>query len=230
MKLHNFFIEQSLGDLGETVVTDHALLNQWNRVLRLHVGQQVVLLNNSGFQFLSNIVSLNHDEARLTVLSKEKNKNIPRRELWLYMSLVKKDKFEWVLEKGTELGVTHFVPVLAERSEKKSFDEVRARKIIKEAAEQSGRGTLPVLHETIKSESISAVVPLAAFHLDGTPVPKEILEGAAPLGVLVGPEGGWSEKEITFFKGENIPIYCLGTQVLRAETAAIAACVRLLTN
>ncbi len=141
---------------------------------------------------------------------------------------MKKDLFEMIVQKATELGVTHIVPVVSERSEKKSINDERLKKILTEAAEQSLRSRLPTLHP-IKSleEALSDVIvsPRAvrvALHTSGEPHLRETLN-SPDVSLFIGPEGGWSESELTLFKEHSVKIFSLKAPVLRSETAAIAA-------
>jgi 16S rRNA (uracil1498-N3)-methyltransferase len=148
----------------------------------------------------------------------------PAREVYLFSSLIKKDKYEWVLEKCTELGVTHFVPVLSARTEKKDFNQERGKKIIKEAAEQSGKSKLPNLSEPRPLdkalEEFSGIANVA-LHLGGETF-KTIDPQSYDIGIWIGPEGGWSDAEIELFRQHSVPIATLGPQILRSETAAVA--------
>ncbi|MBX4198161.1 16S rRNA (uracil(1498)-N(3))-methyltransferase [Candidatus Parcubacteria bacterium] len=251
MRLHRFFIEEQLRNKREITIFDEEVIHQWKDVFRLRTGNQLILLDNSGFEYIAEVVLLAKGKAELKIIDSSANTNDPKREVWLFASLIKKDNFEWILEKGTELGVSHFVPMLSERSEKKNLNIERAEKIIKEASEQSGRGIMPELHEVtdlgdlmtaeIREKLGIEVLPMIAFdpqgekfdlarHLEAR-LPSSLqrqspstMLGATnpPVGVLVGPEGGWTPKELELFKLHNIPIYNLGPQILRAETAAIA--------
>ena len=143
-------------------------------------------------------------------------------KIHLYLSLIKKDKFELAIEKATELGVSSITPVIAERSQYKQVREDRLKKIVKEATEQSGRTTLPKISPT---ETVEEVVvkhqDVLVLHMDGTPL-SEISIGE-DVSMLIGPEGGWSEKELELFKEKNVQVVSLPFGVLRAETAAIVA-------
>jgi 16S rRNA (uracil1498-N3)-methyltransferase len=230
MKLQRFFIKQELKEGNEVNINDVDFVHQIFHVFRKKVGDEVVLLDNSGFEFLAEIVSLNKKEVSLRILNKKKVLNICKNEVVLFASLIKKDKFEWVLEKCTELGVSKFVPVISERSEKKGLNIERARKIIKEASEQSERGIMSEICEPITLES--ALKDLSgeaiALHLTGEIFNTEKLKSSKKLGLFIGPEGGWGEKDIELFKKNNIPLITLGSQVLRAETASVAGCAKLL--
>ena len=230
MRLHNFFIEQKIGDQKEITIDDSSLLNQWRHVFRLNTGASVVLLDNSGFEYLAQFTELTYLEAVFAILEKRKNKFLPKKEIFLFQALIKPDKFEWILEKGTELGVSHFRPVITHRAMAKKLNLARARKIITESAEQSGRGTLPALYEPMKLEELLSTYqfPYVAFDPLGKPWTHKDFEKTSALGILIGPEGGWSEQELKLLRDKNIPIISLGTQILRAETAAIAVTSLLL--
>jgi len=223
MRLHRFFISKEIGDSREITIHDSDLEHQLRNVFRFTTGGQVILFDNSGNDFHVLISAFGKGSVTFGIIRKSESKNIPSRELYLYCSILKKDNFEWVLEKGTELGVTKFIPLVSDRSEKKNINYERAEKILKEASEQSGRSTLPVLEKiTSLDEVISLDIPLFAFHLDGDVFTIEHTHTFSPLGVLIGPEGGWTEREIHQFKQQSIKVYSMGNTVLRAETAAIA--------
>ena len=142
----------------------------------------------------------------------------------LFCSLVKKDNFEWVLEKGTELGVSGFVPILSERSEKKNLNMERGKRIIREASEQSGRGVMPNLYgvHDLSRALETFDMDFVAFDPTGKPFDKDDIMKGGRIGILIGPEGGWSGSELELFRQKDISVYSLGTQVLRAETAAVS--------
>src|SRR3989338_8447494 len=230
MRFHNFFISEKIGDQTEITIDDSDLLNQWRHVLRFNTGASVVLLDNSGFEYLAQFVELTYLKAVFSILEKRKNKFTPKKEIFLFQALIKPDKFEWILEKGTELGVSHFRPVITHRAVAKKLNLPRARKIIRESAEQSGRGLLPSLYEQMKFEELVSTYkfPYIAFDPLGKPWTHKDFETTNALGVLIGPEGGWSEQELALIREKNIPLISLGTQILRAETAAIAVSSLLL--
>lgn len=223
MRLHRFFIEQKIPESGEVMITDKDLIHQWGKVFRLKASDRVIIFDGTGFDYVSEIVSLNKNEAVLKVVEKIKNENVPKKEIHLFQSIIKKDNFEWVLEKGTELGVSYFHPIISERSEKKNINFERAGKIIKEASEQSGRGSLPILGELIDlKESLGNDFPSIAFHPTGDKFDRSNFEKEKIVGIFIGPEGGWSDRELEIFKEKGIKILSLGPQILRAETAATA--------
>lgn len=228
MRTHRFFVNVPLS-AGKTMEIENPdLINQWRNVFRFKVGDRVILFDGSGFDFLCDIANLTKQNATFSILQAEKNTAVPKREVLLYCSLVKKDKFEWILEKGTEIGVSHFIPLLSERSEKKNLNFERATRIIVEAAEQSGHAVLPVLQPVISLKDAIQTLSAPAVVFDVVGAPFLGVSSKKSVAVFVGPEGGWSDNERKFFEEKNIPSYTLGTMTLKTETAALAAAVILL--
>lgn len=224
MRLHNFFIKQEIGNNSTILVDDSDLLNQWRNVLRLNTGSLVILFDNSGFEFTAQFMELTYLKAELVVVEKRKNKFSPKKEIFLFQSLIKSDKFEWILEKGTELGVAHFRPVLSQRSVAKKVNLERAQKILIESSEQSGRAVLPTIEEPVSLEKTLTNLPATAIVFDPSGAPFQNSATLVPksVSVFVGPEGGFTDQELQMFKLKNIPIVSLGSQILRAETASVA--------
>ncbi len=227
-KLQRFFVENKLNKGEDLLISDTNLVHQLFHVFRKKKGDHIILLDNSGFEYLAEIFSINKKEIEVKILDEKEVKNIARNKITLFASLIKKDKFEWVLEKCTELGVSKFVPIISERSEKKGLNIERANKILKEASEQSERGRIPeicepiTLKKALKDFNSKAVV----LHLEGQQFNEKEFEG--DLGIFIGPEGGWGEEDIKIFEENEIPLVCLGSQVLRAETASVAICAKIL--
>lgn len=148
--------------------------------------------------------------------------------LW---SLLKKDKNDWIIQKCTELGVSHFVPVLADRSEKTGFNMERATKIAIEAAEQCGRSDIPGIREPIHIETaineLIGSVSLCVCEQSDENINNN-LDNNNHIGVFIGPEGGWSDNEKSLFKSAELKHLNLHDFTLRAETAAVAAVTKLL--
>jgi 16S rRNA (uracil1498-N3)-methyltransferase len=261
MRIHRFFIEQTLPSHGPVQIEDVDVVHQWRNVLRFQVGQEVILFDNTGLEVRGVIESITNRVAQVNILE-SKDRSIRsagvgsglensgqhgKPAIYLYLALAKRDSFEWALEKGTELGVSGFVPVVSERSEKKTVRIDRSQNILKEASEQSGRVTVPTisepftLNEALQDVTKQSSVPdqngssrAFSFVLDPRgnvfemgEVKKEIEEICGSqtqrVNIFIGPEGGFSPAEIGLFKQYRIPVYTFGEQVLRAETAAVAA-------
>ena len=243
MRLHRFYIETELVVGNDVVISDEGLIHQLKDVFRLsEKGKDILLFNGSGGEFRCGIVSLNKKELVLHVIEeREKRSNREDKkgiEVWLLAALIKKDNFEWVIQKATELGVSHIVPIISERSEKKDLNMERAQKILIEASEQSGRVTLPMLntpeHLDVVLERLAnqdeEKMNFLAFDPSGKQFEISDKGNSKKAAILIGPEGGWTEKELEIFRSKNIPIYDLGSQILRAETAAVAVASLLMLS
>ena len=198
-------------------------INQTKNVLRLKVGDTIVIFDNSGFDFKAQIEKYTKDSVTLSIIDKVRNSVGLERETWLFASIVKKDKFEWIIEKATELGVSHIVPLISSRTEKKEINSERLLKILVEASEQSGRATIPVLHDVLTlSSAISKYqdVKAIAWEPAAEKVSRDDLKEV--IGTYIGPEGGWTLDELELFKTNKIVLKSLGPQVLRSETAVVA--------
>ncbi len=221
MRLHRFYIEENLRVKDELTLRDDGFIHQLRDVFRLSADDRVILFDGQGIDYIFDIKMLSKKEINLEKVSEEKS-FIPEQKVTLLMSLIKKDNFELVLEKGTELGVTHFVPVVTERTLLKNLNIERAEKIIKEASEQCGRGDLPTLGKIMDIETVLREYPdLIAFDITGGK--SQVSSDKSQVEILIGPEGGWSDKELEMFRDKNIKLYKLGNTTLRAETAAIVA-------
>ena len=228
MRLHRFYTAELIGLRKEITINSAEFTNQIRRVFRLKTGDSVIMFDGSGSDYECAIVEMDKESITLHVTGVIQSRFMPSREVHLYAAIVKKDTFEWIVEKATELGVTKIVPVMAERTEKKSLNMERLNKLAVEASEQSGRGSVPVISEIMEleasvEEAISNLGNTIVFHTEGEAFSVVGISSASALNVFIGPEGGWSPKEIELFHRKKIPIRCLGNQVLRAETAVVAA-------
>jgi 16S rRNA (uracil1498-N3)-methyltransferase len=148
----------------------------------------------------------------------------------LAKKLFKKDNNELILQKATEAGVSNFVPILSERSIKTGFNLERAHKIVIEASEQCGRSNIPEVREPIHLEKALEQYRehLTFLVCQQEKSPDLKLKDSEKYGLLIGPEGGWSESELAFFEKNEFQHIALGDFVFRAETAAIVAVSKLL--
>ena len=241
MRLHRFFVSENIGDKNEIAISSTELVNQIQHVFRLKKNDAVIIFDGSGFDFECIILNYLKDNILLKITKKIQSHYIPKKNIYLCAALVKKDTFEWIVEKATELGVTNIIPIMAERSEKKSLNEVRLKRIAIEASEQSGRGNVPIIDGIISLEEILKRIntiiqkkEVYIFHTEGEVFSKyfdakneqkseQKISNDKDIFILIGPEGGWSSKEIEMFHKNNFNTYCLGNQVLRSETAVIAS-------
>ena len=222
MKVHRFYVGDKFALKKDFWVHEQALIWQWNKVLRFREGENLVLFDGVKTDRLYKLVALKQNEAHLQLITEQQRKT-PEKHVYLFWSLLKKDNNEYILQKATELGVSTFVPLLTERTIKKEFNHERAQKIVLEAAEQCGRSDIPHVREPIHMqkalEEYSGKIKIYVCHQGNTNI--KITD--EKVGFIIGPEGGWSDSELSIFKEKNLEHISLSEFTLRAETAAIIA-------
>lgn len=235
MKLQRFFIDPGVINGKEIILSDKDTVNQIKKVLRFRVGDNAVFLDGFGKEYISVIKEISNLVIKGEIIENRQNQNEPELKITLYQALCKKDKFEWVLQKGTEIGISEFVPIITERTEKLGLNVERAEKILKESAEQSERGIIPKLLEIKKFVEIISNLPkdnqIILLDRSGKNIKHFSLSSFHfPLNIFVGPEGGFSESELKSAKEAGVKIVSLGSRVLRTETAGLVAAAILLNK
>lgn len=228
MRVHRFYVSD-LELKHDFWVHDVALLWQWNKVLRFKVGQQVILFDGHDKDRLYKLADISKTEAHLQLVT-DMERVVPRRHVYLLWSLLKKDNNDHILQKCTELGVTNFVPILSERSVRTNFNMDRANKIVIEASEQCGRSNVPTVRDPIHLEkALEQYKDHVEFIVFEKGEETELkLDDSKKYGLLIGPEGGWSDTEKELFKSSGFHHIAISDHVLRAETAAVVAVSKLL--
>lgn len=225
MRLHRFYVSQPLGE--EVVIDDVSLGNQWMNVFRYSVGDFVILFNGEGYDFTYLLASLSKKSSSL-IRTKQSPSYMPKHQISLCLSLIKKDLFELAVQKATELGVTRIIPIVSSHSQIRNISHDRLQKIVIEASEQCGRGDIPTIAPTTDLrktlEGLTDKEYPVLLQMGGTPlyeVHKKKVDKEVVL--FIGPEGGWSKEDLTLMEDMKVKSYSLGETVLRAETAAIVA-------
>jgi 16S rRNA (uracil1498-N3)-methyltransferase len=230
-------------------IEESALIHQLSHVLRLNPGDQITLLDNSGWEYVVVLEQIGRDSISGAIEHKTLAESEPHLKLALYVALLRGERFEWVLQKGTELGVSAFVPVVCQRSVIDDIADIGAAKqerwerIIREAAEQSRRAKMPKLlpamlfdtacdHAARRSRAFvlwegSGATSLRSVLQQGEPGPWAT-ETPFSIALLSGPEGGFTESELATAVMYRLGIVSLGPRTLRAETAPIAAATAVL--
>jgi 16S rRNA (uracil1498-N3)-methyltransferase len=211
-------------------------------VLRLRPGQHIVVFDGNGEEWELCLQQVGAEQVVGDIHARRAARGEPDTKIVLLQSLLKRDKFEWVLQKATEVGVTTIVPVITERSlvrEKgplKASRRERWQRILTEAAEQSHRGRVPVLEEPVTwdgglqraSQANRALI--ACTHVETPPLSACIgdLPRGASVALFVGPEGGFAPDEVERARQAGTLPINLGPRILRTETAAVVAASLLL--
>ncbi len=224
--MHRFFIDpQFISDTAVSFPPEQA--HQMRAVLRMAPGDGVVVLDNAGWEYDVTLTDVSNRQVLGEITARRTAGGEPATHLTLYQALLKRDNFEWVLQKGTEIGVSRFVPIITARTvvtAVKPNKRTRWQRILTEAAEQCRRGRIPELAPPQPlAEAIAACT--AAVRLmpweeaGGKPLTAALTGKPRTVALFIGPEGGFDPAEID----AKVTAVTLGPRILRAETAAIVA-------
>ena len=198
-------------------------------VMRLKVGDTISIFNTFG-EWSAFIQSYEKNGAKIKIMDKVRGKD-NEKNIWLAFSPIKQNPLNFIIQKGTELGVQKFLPILSERTIAREINVKRIKKIIVEASEQSNRISIPVINKLVSLKNFLSEFPKAGslifcdINSDETDL-KNIIskKKQGPICILIGPEGDFSEKERQLIiEKKEIFSLSLASNILRAETAAIAA-------
>jgi 16S rRNA (uracil1498-N3)-methyltransferase len=198
------------------------------KVMRVAEGDAVILCDDVTGEWAARVVSAGKRDVTLEPIERlREREQVP--DFWLCPALLKKDRFDLVLEKATELGVRAIRPLITRRCVADKLNLERARAIVTEAAEQCARTALPELAAPRKLEALLADWPAErtlffADELGGAPATEAFAADSGPAALLIGPEGGFDDAERAAIRVHPVarPI-SLGPRILRGETAAVAA-------
>jgi 16S rRNA (uracil1498-N3)-methyltransferase len=221
------FVAEALA-AGAAVRIEGNAAHYLSRVMRVAAGDVVILCDNITGEWAARVVDPGKRDVVLEVAGKLRPREaVP--DLWLCPALLKKDRFDLILEKATELGAARIQPLLTRRCVADKLNLDRARAITTEAAEQCARTALPVLADPLKLDALLADWPedRALFFADengGEPAAAAFKAHQGPAAILTGPEGGFDEAERAAIRAHpQARAITLGPRILRGETAAIAA-------
>jgi 16S rRNA (uracil1498-N3)-methyltransferase len=242
--MHRFFIAPELvKETGVYLSLPKELAHQVRDVLRLNLGEKLILLDNQGNEIVATVESSSRAGVIVQLLERHPGKSASPINIILCQALIKTSRFEWILEKGTELGVSAFAPMHCQRStagleEAGAAKMQRWQRILQEATEQCGRATLPELlpirsleqslqeipagslaimaWEEAEGKSLRDVLAGVRMRVAGVVIPQSIL-------LFIGPEGGLASEEVALARKHGAQVVTLGPRILRAETAALAS-------
>ena len=207
---------------------EHAHLS---KVLRKSNGDLINITDGLGYIYKCRIDEIVKGSTTLSVLNSY-NDNIEYPQLTIAISITKKiSRFEWFLEKATEIGVYSIIPIISQHSEKSRLNFDRCTKILVSAMKQSLRTRLPILNapigfnDYIKRTAEIDKKFIATCKVNNPVLLKYELKKGLSAEILIGPEGGFSEKEINNAKNTNFTSISLGQSRLRTETAGVSACM-----
>lgn len=235
--MHKFFTEPyNITEIEGRILGDD--VKHIYKVLRLSEGEDVVLNNCEGIEYLGKIKTITKSEVVVNIIKKLDINNESKIKVHLFQGLPKGQKMDLIVQKGTELGVHEFIPTITARVDVKLKGEFkkldRLNRIALEASKQSKRSIVPQVREVIDfEEALSklkdmdlALIPYENAEDFGIKslmrqLEKENIDlnNINNVGILIGPEGGFEEEEINILKAHGAYIVTLGNRILRTETA-----------
>lgn len=238
--MHRFFIPPEAIQNGVVTFPEN-IARQISKVLRLQNGNQVIVLDGSTMEFHVKLEEVSTSLVKGYIIDQKLSSGEPSTKVHLYIALTQREKFEWILQKCTEVGVVSFSPVITSRCLIQNPAEVegkypRWKNIIREAAEQSHRGVVPTLNPVLRYESLQkkpinpGTFGLFFWEEERDFELNKILSKnkSAEVSIIIGPEGGLSVSEAELAKKAGYESVSLGRRVLRMETAALVAAALVL--
>ncbi len=210
--------------IGELFSLDKDESKHAIQVLRKKVGDKICLLNGIGTGYLVVIDSIENNQVFGSV--KETLPELGENSILLGLApaLIKRDRFELILEKATELGVNEIYPLVLDRSVKKTMNYDRSVKIVTAASKQCRRSRFPKLHEPLNMESFLEMKNgkiLSGLMGTQKSLTQLNLELENSITVIIGPEGDFTKKEIKIMREKGVVFFNLGERRIRAETAVL---------
>ena len=239
--MHRFLIDPSDIQDGRVHFAEEISL-QMKKVLRLRSGNEVVVFDGGGVDYQVRLDVVETKISLGTVLSANDSHNEPGIFITLYQALIRSERYEYALQKGVETGISRFVPFTSERTEVSIPSQSkmgRWRRIIKEAAEQSGRSVVPQLSDPIlfsnMIKNLNSVV-LIPWEEEKNQSIRQILSklrqdpglDVTYIDLIIGPVGGFTSQEVLDAADYGATSVSLGKRILRSETAGIVAAVTVL--
>jgi 16S rRNA (uracil1498-N3)-methyltransferase len=230
MSRHRFYAQPNQID-GSTVTLSAEETHHLVRVLRLGRGDEVYVFDGLGGEYRCQVKSVIGRIARLQIIERLGDAVEPPLQVTLAQALTKGEKFDLIVQKATELGASRIVPLVTDRADLRLSPEpaqrrlARWRRISLEALKQCGRRRLVEITEPVELEEFLAQAGQFALVLSqcGQTIRSALAGFGKELSLVVGPEGGWSQRELALFEVRRLKLVTLGPRTLRAETAAIVA-------
>ncbi len=229
LKMPRFFVENP----NKQIITlSKEASNHISKSLRMKIGENVTICDGNSNDYLCKITKIMPDEVVLKVNACVKNASEPTIRVHLYQALSKGAKFEYIIQKAVELGVSEITPVLTKRcisrpKEKNIYSRIaRYQKISKQASQQSGRGKIPIVNPILSFEEAilqmkNAKLNILFYECGGEKLNNIDIYKYNDISFMIGSEGGFEIDEVEFAKKKGVLIGSLGKRILRCETASL---------
>ena len=226
--MHRCFVENEITENTDILVSGDEGKHM-SRVMRIKAGDTVEVCDGSGLTYRGEVIAVTKNDVTVHVGCGEPDASEPKTKVYLFAGLSKGAKMELVIQKSVELGVTAVVPVETEFAVAKEGKPERWQRIAFEAAKQCKRPTVPKIYDAVSFDEAVVMLKdldasICAYEKERTVGITETLNKVSPggtCGIFVGPEGGFSEREIEKLAHDGVSVVSLGKRILRTETAAI---------
>ncbi len=227
--MHRFYLP-SLDFSGELLeISDNRVVHQAGKVLRMRTSDFFHVFDGKR-EWMMQVEEINKRKIKAKRVQAVENHSEPELRVSLYQAIPKKPAlFELVIQKATEIGVHEIFPLITERTEKRRMSKFeRLHLIAMEAAEQCGRMHIPIIRHPVNYDEVVGSLNNAfiGYEYEGTRFISDYadeLKKAKEAQIIIGPEGGLSESEMSLAKEAKVKPFTFGPRILRTETAAIAA-------
>jgi 16S rRNA (uracil1498-N3)-methyltransferase len=223
-KLHRFIGNFDL-TAARLLIREPGLIHQLRDVLKLRVGEKIVLADGRGAEAPCELAAIDKTGIEIAV-GEMRESDEPKRRVILYCAILKRENFEYAIEKAVECGVASIVPIITAHTVKLGLNLERLRKIAQEAAEQCGRAVVPEITDAVKFAAALKAAGENDINYFFDAAGEEFARAkslAEAVGVWIGPEGGWEAFESNTAREAGFAVASLGPLILRAETAAAVA-------
>ena len=226
----NLFYFPSLQESSSEITLPEEESKHCTKVLRLSIGDTISLTDGRGFFYKAEITNLQSKRTEIKIVERNKVCNPRKNRIHMAVAPTKNiNRYEWFLEKATEIGIDEITPIITSHSERKVVKHERLNKIVISAMKQSLKAELPMLHAACSFDDFIAKHKIEqGFIAYCDDVPKielfEAIVSEKAITILIGPEGDFSPSEVKKATDCGYKIVSLGESRLRTETAAIVAC------
>ena len=228
MRSHRFYTPIELNENSSVDLPSEAA-HHCAQVLRYRVGDQLVLFNGDGFDYLATVEQIEKKRCQVKLSNRIDPKNESPLNIHLFQGIARGDKMDLIIQKAVELGVREFTPLFTERCNVKLDGKRLDKKLqhwnktIISACEQSGRAIIPKLHQPISLNKLKEIQNVSVYLEPAANKTFRDLHIQQSLQLMIGPEGGFSEKDINHLNAIQCEGVVVGPRILRTETAGLSA-------
>ena len=228
MRSHRFYTPIELNENSSVDLPSEAA-HHCAQVLRYRVGDQLVLFNGDGFDYLATVEQIEKKRCQVKLSNRIDPQNESPLNIHLFQGIARGDKMDLIIQKAVELGVREFTPLFTERCNVKLDGKRLDKKLqhwnktIISACEQSGRAIIPKLHQPIPLNKLKEIQNVSVYLEPAANKTFRDLHIQQSLQLMIGPEGGFSEKDINHLNAIQCEGVVVGPRILRTETAGLSA-------